>query len=68
MAGLLAWLILFTWVAITIVATKAGYKSFKRRFQSKRGCFFGAMLGFNTDNGHLACTHVLGLLAHNICF
>ena len=46
MAGLLAWLILFTWVAITIVATKAGYKSFKRRFQSKRGCFFGAMLGF----------------------
>lgn len=46
MAGLLAWLILFTWVAITIVATQAGYKSFKRRFQSKRGYFFGAMLGF----------------------
>ena len=51
MAGLLAWLILFAWVAITIIATKAGSKSFKRRSQSKGLHFFGAMLGFMPTMG-----------------
>lgn len=51
MAGLLVLLGLFIWIAITIFAIKAGYKLFKRFFQSKRLHFFGAFLGFMLTMG-----------------